>query len=114
MHPGYEPILRANHGKRIAAQIAAAARGRDPRAAGGHEALRLAPRSGGPLAPLTWDAGGPWSLELEIARGGGRGRATVTGRLVRGDERLEPGRSWRPPGRDRDRRRRARVRSAGG
>ncbi len=41
--------------------------------------------------PLAWDAGGPWFLEIEIVRGGGRWRAKVVGRLVRGDERLELG-----------------------
>jgi superfamily II DNA or RNA helicase len=78
-----------NYGQRLAARIAA------PRVGEILERLAASGRFGwlpdpnGKLAVLAWDAGGAWSLEAKIGPGPERGRALVTGALVRGAERLE-------------------------
>jgi superfamily II DNA or RNA helicase len=81
-------MLRPSPGKRFAARIAA------PRV--GEILARLAasgrfgwlPDESGVLAPLAWDAGGAWNLEVRIEPGPERGRARVTGALTRGTERV--------------------------
>jgi superfamily II DNA or RNA helicase len=87
--PSEERRFLPNHGKRLAARIAASrvAEILEQLAASGR--FGWLPDPSGKLAVLTWDTGGAWSLEVKIGPAPERGRAVVTGALTRGAERLD-------------------------
>lgn len=82
-------VFRPNRGDRLAAQIAAPRVGEILGQLAASGRFGWLPDPDERLAALAWDAGGAWSLEVRLGPAQERGRALVTGALVRGAERLE-------------------------